>query len=267
MPTMLPEHCALAAILPREDPRDAFVPAASSPYQTLSSLPAGSKVGTSSIRRMAQLSRTYPHLTLADMRGNVPGRLAKLDNPDLGYAGIILATAGLNRIDLQHRIGEHLQGPEFLHAVGQGAIGVECREGDAAVEAIVRGLNDEQTAKACLAERALLRTLEGGCSVPIGVETRWEEDGRLSMKGRFCSVNGAEMVECEEFAEIADEKEAEQFGRAVAGKLVELGCLPILAAIPKKVAKGEGQEASTAVSEEKKEYIEGELEQLEPTAA
>jgi hydroxymethylbilane synthase len=232
MPTQLPPSCHLAAILEREDPRDAFVARSGKDYTCLADLPAGAIVGSSSVRRMAQIQRLYPNITLVDCRGNVPSRLRKLDGGDpncaIDYDALILAAAGLLRLGLGHRITQYLDAPEVLHAVGQGAIGVETRDGDAETMELLASMSHPPTAYACFAERALLRTLEGGCSVPIGVKTSWEHEGELRMLARVSSVDGTEMVETDERAAVANQAEAETFGCAVAQKLVDLGATPIL---------------------------------------
>jgi len=177
MPTQLPPNMIIGSILPRDDARDALVvhPSLSTRYKTLSSLPAESVIGTSSLRRMAQLKRLHPHLRFADCRGNVGTRLAKLDATDSQYAALILAAAGLRRLGMTERITAYLSSENggLLHAVGQGAIGVEIRSEDQATKDLLAKVGDEPTTRACLAERSLMRTLEGGCSVPIGVETTW----------------------------------------------------------------------------------------------
>jgi len=233
MPTQIPEHCVIGAIVSREDPRDAVVMRAGLPYCSLSELPAGSVVGTSSIRRMAHIRRLYPHLTLTDARGNVPRRLQKLDDyENFGYDALILAAAGLIRLGFQNRITMYLTAPEALHAVGQGAIAVELREGDTVTQNMLDGINHEPTAKACLAERALMRRLEGGCSVPIGVASSWSDDAKtLTLMASVSSPDGEKFVEVEMHEEVADVKTAEAFGVKAAERLIELGCQPILDAI------------------------------------
>ncbi|KAK5138633.1 hypothetical protein LTR04_004332, partial [Oleoguttula sp. CCFEE 6159] len=185
MPTQLPPSLTIGSIFAREDPRDALVvsPSLASTHRTLASLPGGSIIGTSSVRRSAQLKRLYPHLRFADVRGNVGTRLAKLDSPPPEgphYAALILAAAGLLRLGLGERITALLSKRDggMLHAVGQGALGIEIREADDETRRILAKVGDERTARACLAERSLMRTLEGGCSVPIGVETEWVRRSR-----------------------------------------------------------------------------------------
>ncbi|KAI9667566.1 MAG: porphobilinogen deaminase [Bathelium mastoideum] len=192
MPTQLPATLTLGAVPARLDPRDALVvsPRLLPMHTSLASLPAGSLVGTSSVRRAAQLRRRYPHLRVDTLRGNIDTRLAKLDAEGSAFAAAILAAAGLERIGRGDRITAYLGGPDeveggggggkgkgtggkWLHAVGQGALGVEVREGDERVARLLERVVCERTMRACLAERSLMRTLEGGCSVPIGVETEW----------------------------------------------------------------------------------------------
>jgi hydroxymethylbilane synthase len=245
---------SIGAILPREDPRDALclspsfssLPASTSgsAHEILSSLPAGSLIGTSSLRRQAQLKRAHPHLTFADCRGNVPTRLRKLDDPQSfltpaeggqaqevpAYAALILAAAGLLRLDLGHRITAYLSKEQggVMHAVGQGAIGVEIREDDKKTAELLSTLSCWKTERACIAERSLMRTLEGGCSVPIGVETEWIREDELLMRGIVVSIDGSEAVEAEEIAMVKTREEADAFGREVARMLVERGAEKIL---------------------------------------
>ena len=144
-------------------------------FRSLFNLPPKSTIGTSSVRRAAQLRRLYPSLRFADLRGNLGTRLAKLDAEDSPYAAIILAAAGLKRLGLESRITQYLTSNSggMLHAVGQGALGIEIRKNDEVIKEMLSKINCERSTRACSAERALLRALEGGCSVPIGVETSW----------------------------------------------------------------------------------------------
>ncbi|KAK7728935.1 porphobilinogen deaminase [Botryosphaeria dothidea] len=243
MPTQLPPGMSIGAIFPREDPRDAFVlkaslaadPATASSHATISTLPAGSVIGTSSVRRSAQLRRLYPHLRFADVRGNVGTRLAKLDSTDpndVQYTALILAAAGLKRLGLEGRITSLLSSKEggMLHAVGQGALGIEVRSDDKATRALLAKVGSERTARACLAERSLMRTLEGGCSVPIGVETEWvsEEGDELVMRAVVTSLDGKEAAEVELTEKIDSREASDEFGRKAAQALVERGAAAIL---------------------------------------
>ncbi|KAL7421804.1 porphobilinogen deaminase [Cryptotrichosporon argae] len=175
VPTALRDGCEIAALLEREDPRDALVVKLGLDYKSLDDLPDGSVVGTGSVRRVAQLKRAYPQLKFDDMRGNLNTRLGKLDAEASPFAALILATSGLERLGLGARITATLEYPVLLHAVGQGALAVEIRAGDAHVRDALRRVGHWQTEWRVAAERGLLRVLEGGCSVPVGVESAISE--------------------------------------------------------------------------------------------
>lgn len=248
MPTQLPPQCKIGAIMNREDARDVLVMKPSLPYQGIADLPAGSVVGTSSVRRIAQIARRYPGLKFKDVRGNLGTRLEKLDAEDGEYSCLILAAAGLERIGLGNRITQFLdsktEGGGILHAVGQGALGIEIREDDENTQSLLANLVDQDATLACSAERSLLRALEGGCSVPIGVETDWIEQGKLLMKAIVVSLNGQEAVETERLDEILTKEQAEEFGLAVAIDLIAKGANKILTAINvNKVVVENGGEA------------------------
>ena len=235
MPTQLPPKCIIGCIMEREDPRDAVVMKASLEYKSLLDLPPGSVVGTSSVRRSAQVKRLYPHLKFKDARGNIGTRLSKLDAEDGEYSCLILAAAGLLRTDLGGRITQYLDsktpGGGMLHAVGQGALAIEIREGDEPVISILGDLVNQESTLAGIAERSLMRALEGGCSVPIGVETTWIEKGKLFMKSIVVSLDGTESVESEKLDEILSPEAADEFGRTLAQDLIEKGAVKILEAI------------------------------------
>ena len=163
VPMQFPKGLGLSVICKREDPRDAFV---SNKYQSLDELPQGSIVGTSSLRRQCQLKQLRPDLDIRSLRGNVGTRLTKLDNGD--YDAIILAAAGLIRLGMPNRITSFIETTQFLPAAGQGAVGIECRTDDAAVQALLAPLADPETTACVLAERAMNAHLQGGCQVPIG---------------------------------------------------------------------------------------------------
>ena len=231
MPTRLPDTCELAAIPLRDDPRDALIIKAGLPYSTLQALPEGAVVGTSSVRRSAQLKRLYPHLRFANLRGNVETRLAKVDNPESEYTCMIMSAAGLQRIGLAHRINQYL---EIFPAVGQGALGLEVRNGDKKTLELLDQLADQKSTLACLAERSLLRTLEGGCSVPIGVKTEWLgelQNLHLSMKAIVVSLDGRQSVEESMDAIVTTNQEATALGEQMASRLVQAGADTILAEI------------------------------------
>ena len=248
MPTQLPQGCCLGAVLGRVEKRDCFVLSKrcrESGIKDLGDLPEGSVVGTSSVRREAQIKRRWPGIRTKDVRGNVDTRLRKLDDESEGYACLILAAAALQRLELGDRISGFLSsGPErggMLGAVGQGALGVEIREGDERVEKMVEGLREGKQWLECLAERSLLRTLEGGCSVPIGVESEWvaeeddsttgtkgEEKDVLVMKAIVVSVDGERAVEGTRKWKIKTAEEADECGWRMAKQLVDDGAGKIL---------------------------------------
>lgn len=244
MPTSLPAGCVLGCITEREDPRDVVVFRAShgGKYKTLKDLPEGAVIGTSSVRRAAQLRRRYPGLQFKDVRGNIDTRLRKCDDEELGFDAIILAAAGLLRMGLGERIGQFLEGSTegggMLYAVGQGALGIEVREGDDAVLGLLKGILDTETMLACEAERGVMRTLEGGCSVPIGVESKWVpgDDGagmKLQLRTVVVSLDGSESAECEVTEEVSDAQAASNLGKKAAAILVERGAGKILDVINK----------------------------------
>ncbi|ORX71867.1 hydroxymethylbilane synthase [Linderina pennispora] len=234
MPTALPENMQLVAITEREDPRDALIMSQKNRGKVLKDLAPGSVIGTGSVRRVAQLRRLYPHLEFKDVRGNLNTRLAKLDAEDSPYEALILAVAGIKRLGFSDRISQPLD--ELLHAVGQGALGIEIRADDTQTLEYVKCLNHRPTRLACLAERELMRALEGGCSVPIGVRTTWSQD-RLLLKAIVASPDGKKAVEAEQTASVlggSDEEEdarAVKLGRELSVAMREKGAGEILDAI------------------------------------
>ncbi|CAD6906553.1 unnamed protein product [Tilletia controversa] len=187
IPTVLPDGLELAAICEREDPRDALVVKKGLPFTTLDELPPGSVIGTSSVRRVAQLRRRYPQLVFSDVRGNINTRLTKLDSPSGPYTALVLAAAGLIRLNLSHRITAFLTSPVLYYSVGQGALAIEVRSPppgatprenrDARIKMMIGSIGCWRATWRGEAERALLRELEGGCSIPVGVESRFEDHG------------------------------------------------------------------------------------------
>lgn len=222
VPMHMPEGFVLAAIGEREDPHDAFV---SNQYQNLAALPVGSVVGTSSLRRESQLRARFPHLKIEPLRGNVQTRLRKLDEGR--YAAIILAAAGLKRLGLGGRIRNIISSEESLPAVGQGALGIECRTDRTDVIALLQPLHHSDTAACVLAERAMSRVLAGSCQVPLGGFAE-VHNGGLRMRGFVASPDGQRMVRAELCGEI-DSPEA--LGKKVAEALLEQGAGEILAAL------------------------------------
>lgn len=236
----MPHGCEIGGILAREDPRDAFVLKAGRLACRIEDLPAGSVVGTSSIRRTAQILFKHPQLRVVDVRGNVPTRLSKLDADDSPFDALILAAAGLSRLGLGRRITQYLdsQNGGMLHAVGQGAIGIENRSDDSRVKEMLSSITDTPTFLACTAERSLLRTIEGGCSAPLGVETKWklgsEGTAVLQLKAIVVSIDGAESAEIDLEQPVGHVDEANDFGREVAMELLRRGADRILATIKAK---------------------------------
>ncbi|KAJ8918486.1 hypothetical protein NQ315_008183 [Exocentrus adspersus] len=197
LPTSLPEGMAIGAVLPREDPRDALVLQKDLNGYSLETLPSGSIIGTSSLRRTAQLAQKYPHLKVENIRGNLNTRLKKLD--DLGkYQAIVLAAAGLKRIGWQKRISKILEPDELLYAVGQGALAVECRANDDEIIKLLEPLYDMQTALRVLAERSYLKTLGGGCSAPVAISSDLKieksNEIKLTLSGAVWSLDGKEEI-------------------------------------------------------------------------
>lgn len=232
MPTNLPDEFELGCILDRKDPRDALIMKQHSKYKTLDDLPAGSIVGTSSVRRSAQLMKNFPELRFDSVRGNIQTRLRKLDDPQSPFECLILAAAGLDRAGLGNRISSYLDAPGMYHAVGQGALGVEITKNNQKMLLILKELEDMPTTYSCLAERSLMRYLEGGCSVPIGVHTSYnKETNVLTFKGIVVSPDGRESVE-DEISDVVTNKEAANALGIELGKLlIAKGAKSILASI------------------------------------
>ncbi len=222
VPMVLPEGFVLAAIGEREDPHDAFV---SNDYPNLAALPPGSVVGTSSLRRESQLRARLPHLKVEALRGNVQTRLRKLDEGQ--YAAVILAAAGLKRLGLGHRIRGVIPSEESLPAVGQGALGIECRADRPDVVAALQPLHHPETAACVQAERALSRQLGGSCQVPLGGFAQLK-DGKLHMRGFVATTDGKRMLRAEMSGEVA---EPEALGNRIAEALRTQGADEILAAL------------------------------------
>lgn len=222
LPVEFPEGLELATITKRADPRDAFV---SNKYQGLADLPQGAIVGTCSLRRRCQIAAAYPHLVIKDLRGNVQTRLRKLDDGE--YDAIILAASGLIRLELEERITSLLSVEESLPANGQGALGIECRSDDERVKALLAPLSDTDTRDCVLAERAMNRTLQGGCQVPIGAYAVLEGD-TIWLRGLVGDPDGKQVLR----AELRGPREtAEAMGKQVAQDLLAQGAGDILQAI------------------------------------
>ena len=222
VPMLLPDGLALAVICEREDPFDAFV---SNTYTCFDELPLGAKLGTSSLRRKSQILKHRPDLDVIDLRGNVGTRLGKLDAGL--YDAIILASAGLKRLGLTDRIRHGLSETVSLPAVGQGALGLECREDDRRTLDLIMPLMHKQSHVCVLAERAMNRHLEGGCQIPIAGFATLEGD-QLSLEGRVGSLDGKTLLVSRL---VAPKDQAEQLGVDVAKHLLEQGAAELLQAL------------------------------------
>ncbi|MCP5279107.1 MAG: hydroxymethylbilane synthase [Thiobacillus sp.] len=222
VPMDLPEGFELTAISQREDPRDAFV---SNAYARLADLPDGARVGTSSLRRQAQLRAHFPHLVIDTLRGNVNTRLRKLDEGQ--YDAIILAAAGLKRLGFQDRIRAEIPPEESLPAVGQGALGIEIRSGRPDIAALLAPLNDPETAACVRAERAMSRRLQGGCQAPIGGFAQIR-DGRIHLRSFVADLEGIRFYRSETSGAMDD---PEAVGLAAAQDLISQGADTLLAEI------------------------------------
>jgi hydroxymethylbilane synthase len=216
IPTDTPSRLMFPAVCRRDDVRDCLV------GSTLANLRQGARVGTSSLRRQAQLRHLRPDLDLRDMRGNVDTRLRKVESGE--YEAVMLSKAGLDRLGLSQRISEVLQPDVCMPAVGQGAIAVECRLKDTAAGDILAPLDDAETRTAIIAERALLSAVHGGCQVPLGAWARIER-GELVMDACVCSVDGAQIVRQ---TASAPPDQAAQLGEHMARLLIEAGAQSIL---------------------------------------
>ena len=219
VPSELPDELHLGIIPRRENPFDAFI---SNKYGSLQELPAGAKVGTSSLRRRAQLSALRSDLDIEDLRGNLDTRLRKLDEEQ--YAAIILAAAGLNRLGMSNRATGYFTAVDMLPAVGQGALGIELRKDDSELLAGLSFLNDDKTTVAVAAERAFLCRLEGGCQVPIGAFAEVDGD-QVTLTGLVASVDGLEVIKR---SMIGAADEAQALGLKLAEQLLDLGGKEIL---------------------------------------
>ncbi|MES9904528.1 MAG: hydroxymethylbilane synthase [Sedimenticola sp.] len=219
VPVELPEGLHLAVILEREDPRDAFV---SNLYKNLDELPEGAVVGTASLRRECQVRARRPDLEIATLRGNVNTRLRKLDEGE--FEAIILASAGLKRLGFKGRIADCIDPADSLPAIGQGAIGIECRSDDSEINRLLECLHDEETALCITAERAMNRRLMGGCQVPIGGYAILNHD-KLYMRGLVGEPDGSHIMRAEMTRPAS---QAEALGIAMAEELLGQGADQVL---------------------------------------
>jgi hydroxymethylbilane synthase len=220
LPTQLEAGVALAALLPRADPRDALV---SRSGAALAALPAGARIGTSSLRRRAFLARLRPDAGLLELRGNVPTRIERLQRGD--YDAIVLAAAGLTRLGLAQHVSEYLSAESFPPAVAQGVIGVCARSSDAAALRWLAALDDRETRLAASAERSLLEHLQGGCQVPLGALATVQGD-TLTLAACVCSLDGTRHLAAQAHAPAV---EAEALGQRVAEQLLARGAAALMA--------------------------------------
>ena len=222
VPMEFPKGLELAVICEREDPSDAFV---SNNYTTIAELPSGAKIGTSSFRRQCLLNYTRPDLDICDLRGNVGTRIEKLDRGD--YDAIILASAGLIRLQLGERIESRLSFEQSLPAGGQGAVGIECRIDDVETLTLINCLNHQPTATRVLAEREVNKRLQGGCQVPIASYAEFRDD-KLWLRALVGTIDGSRIIrsEC-----VDNSSRAKKIGRKVAEDLLSQGAGEILEAL------------------------------------
>jgi hydroxymethylbilane synthase len=222
VPVDFPEGLHLAAILSREDPTDAFV---SNRYSTLTDLPVNARIGTSSLRRQCQIKEHFPDAEVVPLRGNVNTRLAKLDANS--YDAIILASAGLKRLGLVKRITQSLDTSVSLPAIGQGAIGIECRVDDDEINNLLSALHDVQTGLCVSAERAMNARLNGGCQVPIAGFAQLQGE-HLFMRGLVGNPDGSVLYRAERIGGL---DQAEAIGQLIAEDLLAQGADKILQAL------------------------------------
>lgn len=225
VPMELPEGFELGAIMSREDPRDAFI---SNDYGSLEELPPGAVVGTSSLRREAQLRVAYPLLKIEPLRGNLDTRLGKLDRGE--YAAIILAAAGLKRLGMPERIKKLIE-PEFsLPAAGQGALGIEIKSNRPEMRAWLSPLNDNTAAFRVLAEREVSRRLGGSCEVPLAAYAQWqnESNDQLELRALVASQDGKRIVRSAGHASVQDQAQAIALGAKVANELIAQGAQKLI---------------------------------------
>lgn len=223
VPAEVPAAFCLPVILDRDDPRDAFV---SERYESVAALPDGARVGTASLRRECQLRARRPDLVVESLRGNVQTRLGKLESGE--FDAIILAAAGLKRLGMADRIRAAIPPEDSLPAVGQGALGIECRADDDEVIALLLGLNDADTYDRVVAERAVNARLEGSCHVPLAAYAELEGADGLWLRALVASRDGTQVLRAEQRGSRA---EGEALGEAVAQALLAQGAAELLAAV------------------------------------
>lgn len=238
LPTELPGGLTIGAICEREDVRDVFIPHPQNTLRRLLEQPRDSRIATGSLRRKCQLLSMRPDFQIVDIRGNLNTRMRKLEESD--WAGMILARAGVVRLGWENAIGEALEVKKMLPAVGQGALGIETRKGDSKVDSYVSNLNHDVTARCAVAERALLRRLEGGCQIPIGAFARADGDGgggdSIMLDAIVGSLDGRNIVRG---SIRGASSEGELLGRRLAEQLLSDGAEEILLEIRRASAQSE----------------------------
>jgi hydroxymethylbilane synthase len=230
MPMELPLGLSVPVLCAREEPGDVLV---ANQFAKLDDLPAGALVGTSSLRRQSLLLALRPDLRVSGLRGNVNSRLKRLDNNE--YAAIILAAAGLKRLGLEHRITQYLSTDQFLPAVGQGVLGLECRQDDLITQALIAPLQHPVTWTCVIAERAMCRRLGGGCQVPVASYADIQS-GQMILRGLVGRVDGSEVVRAQAASIFpCSDARAEQLGQKVAEDLIDQGAEDILRSLASKI--------------------------------
>ncbi|MHB1324544.1 MAG: hydroxymethylbilane synthase [Coriobacteriia bacterium] len=223
VPTALPDGCAIAAMPERVDPRDVIVSGPGG--YDLTTLPRGARMGTSSLRRVAQVRALRPDLEIVDVRGNLDTRMRKAEEGEVD--AVILASAGITRMGWADRISHYIPAEQMISAVGQGAIGIEIREDDDFMLRVMERIGHPETMECVTAERVVMRMLEGGCQVPIGAYARYEE-GTLTMDAMVGSVDGTRIVRQQLCGDAGDPV---GLGEAMVERLLALGAGEILAGI------------------------------------
>jgi len=229
LPTTLPEKMVIGAITKREVEGDVAIFRKDLTQKTLAELPEGSVVGSSSLRRIAQLKNAYPHLTFKDVRGNLNTRFNKLDDTSFGYDALVLAHSGVIRMgpSFSERISHVLE--DIYWAPGQGALAVETREDNEEALKILKCIHDLEAYATCTSERAFLEALGGGCQVPLGVKTKLSDDGKtLELRGRILTLDGKNEVEGETSGPVSDPI---SLGKNLAVQLIEKGAEAILSSV------------------------------------
>lgn len=216
----IPDGLCIPVLCPREDPRDAYI---SNRFGSLDEMPAGAVVGTSSLRRQTQVKHRYPHLEVVTLRGNVNTRLAKLDRGE--FDAILLAVAGLLRLEMDARIRQRIDPAALLPAVGQGVMGIECRQDDHRVHELIRCLNDADSETAVTAERRVNAALDGGCQVPIAAYADAPSPGELRLRALVGTPDGGTLLTAED---TDSPSHADELGERVARSLIDQGAKTIL---------------------------------------